>query len=67
MTIEELYDMTVLLEHINRGGKKNCRDVNRVYKNIPLPIKNATKKEKIRRVWGGDSWINPDPRFPKDR
>jgi hypothetical protein len=50
MNVEQLYDMTVLLEHL-KGGNKSCRDVNRVYGYLPEPKNHyATKKQKIRLI-----------------
>lgn len=49
MTIEELYDMTVLLEHL-KSGKKSCADVNRVYGYLNKPKGLFTKKQKIRLI-----------------
>lgn len=51
MKVEELLEMTVLLEHLNGGGKKSCKQVNTVYSYLPDPKeKLATKKQKIRAI-----------------
>lgn len=63
MTIQELLETTILLEHIKQGGKKSCGQVNKVYSYLPEPKNHkATKKQKIRLIdeyWGklGDEVI----------
>lgn len=50
MTTEQLLDMTILLEHLKGGGKKTCRDINRVYGYLPMRVVNLPKKQKIREI-----------------
>lgn len=51
MTIEELFYMTKFLEHLKSGGKKSCRDVNKIYSYLPEPkLHTLTKKHKIRLI-----------------